>query len=777
MKSIRFFIPVLIFTALLFSESCEKEEKPPSNPSGLVLSVVSSTQIDLSWSDNSGNEKGFTIERAAGITSNYLHVTSLPANSTSHSDTGLQPGTTYSYRVKAFNDAGVSVPSASATATTTASGGGLTAPSGLSATGVSSSQINLSWTDNSGTETGFRIERAPGGTTSFSEIATTGSNVTSYQNTGLTASTSYSYRVKAYNATNNSDWSNTATAATQAPAATVPAAPSGLTATAVSSSQINLSWTDNAGNETGYKVQRAPGGTTSFVEIASLGAGVTSYQNTGLTASTSYAYRVLAFNGVGNSGYSNTATATTQAPAPTVPNAPTNLTATAASSSQINLSWTDNAGNETGYKVERAPGGTSSFAEIASLGANVTSYQNTGLAASTSYAYRVRAYNATGNSGYSNTATTSSLAAPPSAPTNLTATAVSTSQINLGWTDNAGNETGYKIERAPGGTTSFVEIASLSANSTSYQNTGLASATSYSYRVYAYNAAGNSNYSNTATATTTGTPPAAPSGLTAEAQSPSSVRLTWIDNSNNETGFEIQRHHTSLNTWITVTTTSANAQSYTHSGLSETWPAYRIRAVNASGSSSYSNEALPPPKLRVINNLDNRVSGLGNDWGKLNNIVRVRIGATAANVEANGNSYERLAPYDTQADVGNAQWIAPSYTSANTYKDFPVSTYSGIGSTYYLYLQCGWWEYYYPGFGSGYWIKRVSEVLCTNGTCCCYKWAYIQVQNHTSGYFVIKATEVGLVHGSWNGSLKKSAVTVPNSGGVTLGEFSSGETE
>lgn len=185
-----------------------------------------------------------------------------------------------------------------------------------------------------------------------------------------------------------------------------PTAPTNLTATATSSSQINLAWTDNANNETGFSIERCTGSDcTDFQQIATTGANVTSFANTALTASTTYTYRVLAYNATGNSDYSNTASATTQA-APVVPAAPTNLTATAVSRTQINLSWTDNASNETGYYVERCKGATcTNFTRIATLGANVTTYSNTKLTRNTSYRYRVQAYNAAGASAYSNIAT------------------------------------------------------------------------------------------------------------------------------------------------------------------------------------------------------------------------------------------------------------------------------------------------------------------------------------------------------------------------------------
>jgi hypothetical protein len=183
-----------------------------------------------------------------------------------------------------------------------------------------------------------------------------------------------------------------------------PADPTGLAAAAVSSSQINLSWTAGDATATGFKIERCAGaGCSDFAQVATTAGNVTGYNDTGLAASTSYNYRVQATNGAGNSDYSNIAGATTDAA--TTPAAPTNLTATAVNSRRINLAWSDNANNETGYRVERCTGATcTNFSLIASPGANATSYASTGLAARTTYRYRVYAVNASGASGYSNIA-------------------------------------------------------------------------------------------------------------------------------------------------------------------------------------------------------------------------------------------------------------------------------------------------------------------------------------------------------------------------------------
>lgn len=185
------------------------------------------------------------------------------------------------------------------------------------------------------------------------------------------------------------------------------------------------------------------------------------------------------------------------------PAAPTSLAATAASQTQINLTWTDNASGETGFKIERSPDGSTGWTQIGTASANATSYNDTGLTANTTYYYTVRAYGTLGDGPYSNTANATTLPNAPTAPSGLSATAIGQSQINLAWTDNSSNETGFKIERSPDGSTDWTQIGTAAANATSYNDTGLSAATTYYYRMRAYNTGGNSSYTSTASATTT----------------------------------------------------------------------------------------------------------------------------------------------------------------------------------------------------------------------------------------------------------------------------------
>ena len=200
-------------------------------------------------------------------------------------------------------------------------------------------------------------------------------------------------------------------------------------------------------------------------------------------------YRVRAYNTFGDSAYSSDVTVTTGEP----PVAPTALKVDELTKNSVKITWTDNSTNETGFKMERKTG-SGSFTQVSTTNSNITTYTTTGLTANTTYTYRVRAYNASGDSVYSNEI----IAVPtdvPLAPTNLVVTATSGGAITLTWTDNVVNETGFRIERKTG-TGSYAEIATVGVNATSYTNSGLTSNTIYLYRVRAYNAAGNSAYSN-----------------------------------------------------------------------------------------------------------------------------------------------------------------------------------------------------------------------------------------------------------------------------------------
>jgi hypothetical protein len=261
-----------------------------------------------------------------------------------------------------------------------------------------------------------------------------------------------------------------------------------LTATATSSSTINLGWTDNASNETGQQIERSVGSNANYAFLTNPGVGITAFTDTGLIDGTQYYYRIKAFNAGGFSTYSNEQSAITTL------NSPTSLTATAVSSSEIDLTWANTSASESGYRIEQSPVDDLHFTEIAVVGANVTSYPATGLSEGTKYYYRVRAYNAIATSAYSSEKNATTLWNIPIPPSGLTITSTTSSTVSLAWTDNSGDESGFKIQRKQGVTGVYADIKTTNPNVTTYtdNDAALLDGTQYYYRVYAYNSAGNS---------------------------------------------------------------------------------------------------------------------------------------------------------------------------------------------------------------------------------------------------------------------------------------------
>jgi hypothetical protein len=281
-------------------------------------------------------------------------------------------------------------------------------------------------------------------------------------------------------------------------------APSELTTTTRSANSIVLAWHDNSNNETSFKIERKLAAANTWSQIATVGANITAYTNTGLTSNTAYNFRVRAVNGTTNSNYSNVATATTLM----IIAAPSSLTAKAMFAIRIDLDWHDNSNNEAGFHIERRFGTNGVWAVVADLGAGSVHWSDTNVAPVTSYNYRLQAYNSPSTSKYSKIVAvkTPLYIAPPS---NLTATALSPTQIKLVWTDNSNNESGFKIERKKGTATTWTIVKTVGANVTSFTNTSLTTGATYTYRVRAYRSTAYSDYSNEAQ-TTAATPKGQP---------------------------------------------------------------------------------------------------------------------------------------------------------------------------------------------------------------------------------------------------------------------------
>jgi fibronectin type 3 domain-containing protein len=443
-------------------------------------------------------------------------------------------------------------------------------PTGLTATPVGDPQVVLQWTNNAANATANVVERSSDGV-NWTQIASLPANSTSYTDPNVPDGVTYYYEVWAVNGLFSSP-SNLVSVTL------FPLAPGGLKASAVSSNQINLSWSDVLG-ETGFTIQRSVDGIT-WTQIATTGGGVTSYQDTGLTGSTTYEYEVSASNAGGTSAYSNPVSASTFA---TVPDAPTGLTASTVSTSQIDLAWNAVTG-ATGYKIDRSANGVT-WVRIAATTSGVTSFRSSGLLPGITYYYRVEAVDAVGLSAPSDPTSAATLQRP-NAPTGLTATTISCFQINLAWNSAVGVGA-YRIERSADGV-NWALIGTTLGTVTNFQNpTGLYAGHTYFYRVRACASGRISDPSNQVSATTI---TQSPTALVAATASPGQINLTWNDVFG-ETGFLIERSQDGIN-WTTVGSTGVGVTSFQDSGLLVgTRYIYRVRASNSGGISAASNLA------------------------------------------------------------------------------------------------------------------------------------------------------------------------------------------
>ena len=200
----------------------------------------------------------------------------------------------------------------------------------------------------------------------------------------------------------------------------LPFPPNQLSLVAASSNQVNVTWIDNSDNEYGFRVERAfsnagpmnPGtGPGAFTVIAVLGEDIESYTDRAVNPSTYYYYRITAYNNVGASAPTSSVNVNTPAAPSTAPAAPSNLTATAAAATIVNLTWVDNSNNERSFTVERSADNGVTFFTISSVAADQTSYQDINLTDQTTYMYRIRAVNTAGSSAAVTSASVTTLAA------------------------------------------------------------------------------------------------------------------------------------------------------------------------------------------------------------------------------------------------------------------------------------------------------------------------------------------------------------------------------
>jgi hypothetical protein len=470
----------------------------PGAPSGLSATVAGPTRIDLAWQDNSPNETGSEVHRSTtGPAGAFTLVDSPGADVTTYSDHSVSPGTQYCYTVRAYRLNGrkqsYSAFSDPACATTPPA-----SPSSTKATPRNSTGVDVAWADNSGTEDGFRVERAASLAGPWAGVATTGPNVASYGDGGLATEQQVCYRVSAFNVNGSSVPSNIA-------CTSPPAAPTNLVATPTAGTSIDLTWSDNSTVDNGYEVHRALENMVWSV-VATLPAGTPSYSDKAISSDTRYWYRVRANKDGGHSDFSNIADAIAISVPPL---APSNTRAVPNGSTSVIVAWTDGSSTENGFRIERSLDGGTTWAPLGTRDRNQQSFVDQPLSSEQHVCYQVFAFNDKGASGPSNAACT----APPAAPTGLLAAANGLT-IDLTWTDNSNVENGYEVYRLFTACSYYyyygcyyyyeywdVIARNLPPNTRSFTDEGLNPWELYRYYVVAVKDGGQSTASNEASAT------------------------------------------------------------------------------------------------------------------------------------------------------------------------------------------------------------------------------------------------------------------------------------
>ncbi len=618
----------------------------PNAPSGLVATSITSSYVNVAWTDNAGNETHFNLEREIASTASWITLISPGMNVATYTDTSVTAGTTYNYRIQACATGsgcsaytylmGVVIPTA---------GGDTTAPSvptGLYATPISATQINVSWTASSDSVgvVGYKIYRCQCGNVSNATYLATVTS-TSYSDTNLLSATTYTYAVAAVDAANNISAQTSGYSATTFASAggnNPPSPPpyvSGPTAATINTAAyyyVTL-YADYDGNQVKAVFDWGDGTTseTAFIQPATSGSSSPSISHMWNTSGT-YQIRAKAKDSTGlESGWTPNFSVSVSGGTSTdvtLPGVPSGLALYSASSGSVTLQWTASgddgtSGTVSAYDIRYSTTSPSSgnletwFSGAISAasptfdpatfspGGSIQRGTVYGLTSGTVYYFALRArdevYNWSPVSNYISASATGGTATDiPNAPGSLYAPTIQYNQVQLSWTDNSSNELGFKVFRRL--STDSVWSATyftVGANVLTYTDTAVSASTSYQYKVLAYNNTGASGDSNIITVTTPaaialGGTPATPTGLQFSLSNNNTVTLSWTDAASNEDGFRIFRKLSS-DFWTSAYYASVplNVMTYGDSAVSPGMTYnYKVVAYNSSGISGESNTVI-----------------------------------------------------------------------------------------------------------------------------------------------------------------------------------------
>ena len=628
-------------------------------PAGLNAGLISSNGAQLNWSPVA-NISSYTVEYRPAAALAWI-----PAGNTAqtfYSLTGLTPGTAYKWRVKG-SCAGNTTGYTSASFVTLSN---CAAPVSISSS-VTAGSVSLSWESITGAinySVEYRVAGSTGWTLFSSTLSTTSATIT-----GLTPSTTYDYRLRVICGSGWGPYGTIRQFTTSLPCN----APTGLYSGNITTSTAAVGW------------GVTPFITTTIIEykpstaLTWNAAGTTTgsfYNITGLAAGTLYDWRVQTVCGGGNSTFVQ-AQFTTQANA-VICNAPAGLSSAATAADWAKVSWAAVSG-ALNYTVEYQPAGAANWTSAAANTA-AASGTITGLAASTTYNWRVRTNCTGGSSAYTQAQFTTLAAAAPCNAPSLSAPLVSSSLATVSWAAVSG-ALSYDVEYKPASSTTWISVVQATTN-LSVNISGLTASSAYDYRVRSNCSSGSSGY--TQTQFNTGSASCnSPSGLNSSGVSNTSVTVGW-DAVSGASNYEVHYKPVSVTNWglaaiITVPTNTANISGLTGATVYD----WRVRTLcPAGGSSNYVIAQFSTSAATCTAPSNLTVSG-----------------TSSSGTTLNWTAVSRALSYDIDYKLGSsANWVSAvtatpgssvsiSGLTASTAYDWRVRTNCASGSSGYVQAQ------------------------------------------------------------------------------------------
>ncbi|MFP4053861.1 MAG: fibronectin type III domain-containing protein [Phycisphaerae bacterium] len=562
---------------------------PVAGAENLCARAIASDAIELTWDDLSATETGFTLQRSLGG-ADYRTIASLPADATGYVDDSLAANTLHFYRVRAeFPDRPGAWSNRNYTLTLSPATSEYTV-SDVRASWTPDSTVIVTWRENFDDENGYEIQRqdvTAGG--SFHTIATAPTDADTFlDDDPLAEDTHYAYRVRAIGADGQTQWSPSATAVIYSYGSFFSlgelnsdlAAPTDLQAASNVTSQIDLSWTDNAFAETGYTLSVSFDG-VHYEYLANLPADSTGYVHNGVTNLGEYHYRLLATGPEGAASLPVDVRGQAR-PFDDSLSIPGNFLVTWDAETGVRLDWSSVEG-ATGYAIETVSG--SNVQRLASVPADQTWFQDASGSKFTDY--RVQALGVDGDSRYTETIDAHEYVPEPvPVVTNLRVTRQTSTRIDLEWDDIGQYYDGFRILRSVDGG-EFHTVAWLESGRTKFEDHTLSAGQSLRYRVVT-DYRQQQPFAEIVTSTDCNTSvPATPGSFSAAGVGRRQVNLSWTDLADNETHYLLQRRPADGGDFVTVASIPAGSTRYSDTGLeAETDYVYRLLAVGSAGASA-----------------------------------------------------------------------------------------------------------------------------------------------------------------------------------------------